>query len=163
VLGQASALVADGVAVFFFFFLSEILNHLIILEIIECFIPLLGHLGRVGLSSLRLCVVLVEVARVRWASQVRHDRTVHSPVVQVVPIYLPEPRMGLDSARAALNIAQALGGVHGAKTANKGAGVRRHGGRIADAALDDSATQIQLSKLSLAARKRSKDAVKHER
>jgi len=85
-----------------------------------------------------LRLVVVEVARVRRAAQMRDNWAVDFAVVQAVPVDVFEPRVRFDARGAAADVAEALGGVDGAEARDEVAGVGGHGGGEADFAFDDS-------------------------
>ena len=68
----------------------------------------------------------------------RYNGALNTPMVQRVPIDMAEPRVRLDRSSTALNVAEALGCVDCAQSADQVAGFRGHGRGVADAAFDNS-------------------------
>jgi len=106
-------------------------------KVLEVLIPLLTHLLRVRLPVRGLRFVLVEIPRVRRASQMRHNRSVDLSVIQLVPVDVAEPGVRFDGGSAALYVAEPLRRVDCAEARDEVAGFGRHGGGIADLALND--------------------------
>jgi hypothetical protein len=96
-------------------------------KIFKITIPLLPQILGIRLPIIRLIVVLIEIPRVGRTSEVWDYRTGRPPMINGVPVDIPEPLVLFDSCGAALNVAETFGGVDGAEAADERAGVLRHG------------------------------------
>ena len=67
----------------------------------------------------------------------RHNRSVDLSVIQLVPVDVAEPGVRFDGGSAALYVAEPLRRVDCAEARDEVAGFGRHGGGIADLALND--------------------------
>ena len=78
------------------------------LEVFELPVVFLMHLLGIRVLLQRLGVVIVKISRVSWTTQMRHNWTLHSTVIERIPVDILEPRMCFNGLGAAPDIAEPL-------------------------------------------------------